>query len=173
MFANMATSLFDKERIVTTLVKAKEARGVVERLVTYAKRGTIHHRRLAGRVIRDRAVLKKLFDELAPFYKGREGGYVRILRLDERKGDNALMAILELVGRVGPEQLKQKSKAEKAAVSAGKSAEVAADASASEKPEAAEGKKASTKASEAKEPKAKNPTTKPRAPRKNVSDETK
>jgi len=99
MLSNLAISILDKERVTTTLIKAKEVRSVVERLISYGKKGDLHHIRLAARRVNDKTVLKKLFDDIAPSYKDREGGYTRILRLDERKGDNAQMSIIELVGR--------------------------------------------------------------------------
>jgi large subunit ribosomal protein L17 len=99
MLSNLATSLLDKERVATTLAKAKEVRGVVERQITYGKRGTLHAIRLAAKTVKDKTVLKKLFDEIAPGYKEREGGYTRIVKTGERNGDNAPMCIIELVGR--------------------------------------------------------------------------
>ncbi len=122
MLANMVTSLFDKERIQTTDAKAKEARREAERLITRAKKGytaykeheslkqagkeaeskqmqavALAHWRMAGRVVRRQAVLKKLFDVIAPQYLEREGGYTRILRIGPRQGDNAQTVLLELV----------------------------------------------------------------------------
>ncbi len=122
MLANMVTSLFDKERITTTDAKAKEARRTAERLITRAKKGyaayqehqslkeagneadarrmqavALAHWRQASRVIKKQAVLKKLFDDIAPLYMEREGGYTRILRLGNRAGDNAKTVLLELV----------------------------------------------------------------------------
>ena len=93
----MATSLFRHERISTTTAKAKELRPYAERLITLAKRGDLHARRLAGRRIADREVLGKLFDDLGPRYTERPGGYTRILKLGTRKGDGADMALIELV----------------------------------------------------------------------------
>jgi large subunit ribosomal protein L17 len=93
----MATSLFRHERIETTTAKAKELRPVAERLITLARRGDVHARRLAGRRIQDRDVLGKLFDDIAPRYAERPGGYTRILRLGTRKGDGAEMSLIELV----------------------------------------------------------------------------
>jgi large subunit ribosomal protein L17 len=101
MFRNMVTSLLREERVETTVSKAKETRRVAERVITFAKRGDLHARRQAGRVVRDPAVLKKLFDELGPRYAERPGGYTRILKTGFRSGDNAPMSILELVDR-GP-----------------------------------------------------------------------
>jgi large subunit ribosomal protein L17 len=110
MLANLATSILDKERVTTTVHKAKEVRGVVERLITYGKKGDLHHIRLAARTIRDKDVLKKLFDDIAGTYKDREGGYTRVLKLGERRGDNAELSIIELVGRNGDDQRKRKKK---------------------------------------------------------------
>ena len=94
---NLATSLFQHERITTTTAKAKELRPYAERLITLAKRGDLHARRLAGRRIADRDVLGKLFDDIGPRYNERPGGYTRILKLGNRKGDAAEMALIELV----------------------------------------------------------------------------
>ena len=97
LLRNMATSLFRHERIETTTAKAKELRPVAERLITLARRGDVHARRLAGRKIQDREVLGKLFEDIAPRYAERPGGYTRILKLGTRKGDGAEMSLIELV----------------------------------------------------------------------------
>ncbi len=94
---NMATSLFRHERIETTTAKAKELRPFAERLITLGKRGDLHARRLAGRLIADRQVLGKLFDDIGPRFAERPGGYTRILKLGNRRGDAAEMALIELV----------------------------------------------------------------------------
>ena len=94
---NMATSLFQHGRIETTTAKAKELRPFAERLVTLAKRGDLHARRLAARKIQDRQVLGSLFDEIGPRFAERPGGYTRILKLGNRKGDAAEMSLIELV----------------------------------------------------------------------------
>jgi len=94
---NLATSLFRHERIETTTAKAKELRPFAERLITLARRGDVHSRRLAGRKIQDRQVLGKLFDDIAPRYTERPGGYTRILKVGNRKGDAAEMSLIELV----------------------------------------------------------------------------
>ena len=94
---NMATSLFRHERIETTTAKAKELRPFAERLITLGKRGDLHARRLAGRLIADRQVLGKLFDDIGPRFTERAGGYTRILKLGNRRGDAAEMALIELV----------------------------------------------------------------------------
>ena len=98
LLRNLSTSLFDKERIATTLVKAKELRPFAEKLITLARKDNLHSRRLAARSIQDRAVVRKLFDTLGPRFAQRNGGYSRILKLGWRQGDGAEMAILELLG---------------------------------------------------------------------------
>jgi len=97
LYRNLVTALFRHERIQTTVPKAKEARAVAERLITFAKRGDLHARRQAARKVNEPEVLQKLFAEIGPRYADRPGGYTRILRLGFRKGDNAEIAILELV----------------------------------------------------------------------------
>ncbi len=97
MLRNLATDLLKHERVTTTLAKAKAVRRVAERLVTLGKRDTLHARRHAARIIREEDVLSKVFNELAPRYAERPGGYTRIMRLDTRRGDRAQMAIIELV----------------------------------------------------------------------------
>lgn len=94
---NLATSLFLHGRIVTTTAKAKELRPFAERLITLARRGDLHARRLAARRIKDRAVLTRLFDEIGPRFAGRPGGYTRILKLGHRVGDGAETARIELL----------------------------------------------------------------------------
>src|ERR1043166_5580519 len=102
MFRNMCTALFRHERIETTDQKAKELRGVAEKLITLAKAGDLHSRRLAHRDIRDQEVLKKLFAEIGPRFKTRPGGYTRITSARIRRADNATLSILELVGSEVP-----------------------------------------------------------------------
>ena len=94
---NMATALFRHERIETTTAKAKELRPYAERLITLARRGDVHARRLAARRIQDRDVLAKLFDDIGPRFQDRPGGYTRVLKTGFRKGDAAEMALIELV----------------------------------------------------------------------------
>jgi large subunit ribosomal protein L17 len=117
LLRNLATALFDKERIRTTLPRAKELRPFAERLITLAKRETdrLHARRLAARHIHEPGVVKKLFDTIGARFATRPGGYTRILRLGPRKGDGAEMAYLELVGY----EYKAPSKEGKAAKKAG------------------------------------------------------
>ncbi|MGA0392792.1 MAG: 50S ribosomal protein L17 [Rhodospirillales bacterium] len=99
MFANMTTSLLKHEQIKTTLPKAKELRRFADKIITLGKQGTLHARRQAAAVVRDNEVLRKLFDTLAERYKDRAGGYTRVLRAGHRYGDNAPLAIIELVDR--------------------------------------------------------------------------
>jgi len=99
MFRNMAVSLMEHEVIKTTLPKAKELRRVAEPLITMAKSDSVANRRLAFARLRDRGIVTKLFNELAPRYKERPGGYLRILKCGVRTGDKAPMAIVELVDR--------------------------------------------------------------------------
>jgi large subunit ribosomal protein L17 len=97
MLANLATSLFEHDRITTTEAKAKRLRPLAERLITFAKRGDLHARRQVMTVIRDKDVVHKLFAEIGPKFATRPGGYTRIVKTNPRKGDNAPMAIIELV----------------------------------------------------------------------------
>jgi len=97
LFDNMVTALFQHERIQTTLPKSKELRRTAEKLITIAKRGDLHSRRVAAKNVRDNEVLKKLFDNIGPRYANRNGGYTRIIKLGNRLGDNAPMSIIELV----------------------------------------------------------------------------
>ena len=97
LMRNMSTSLFDKERIRTTLQKAKELRTFAEKLITLSKKESLHARRLVLRDVHDKAVVSKLFDTLSARYSQRPGGYTRIIKLGPRQGDNAEMAIIELV----------------------------------------------------------------------------
>jgi large subunit ribosomal protein L17 len=99
MLQNLAVSILTHERVQTTEAKAKEVRRLVDRIITWGKRGDLHARRLAVRQVRDRAVVKRVFDELAPRYMDRPGGYTRILKAGYRHGDNAPMVVMELVDR--------------------------------------------------------------------------
>ncbi|MDZ5697600.1 50S ribosomal protein L17 [Chelativorans sp. M5D2P16] len=99
MFANMAASLIEHEQIVTTLPKAKELRPIVEKLVTLGKRGDLAARRRAIASVRDEALVRRLFDTVAPRYAERNGGYTRIMKAGFRHGDNAPMAVIEFVDR--------------------------------------------------------------------------
>jgi large subunit ribosomal protein L17 len=97
MLANLATALLEHGRIATTESKAKRLRPYVEKLITFGKRGDLHARRQVLKVIRDKSVVHTLFDEIGPRYENRPGGYTRIVKTGPRKGDNAPMAIIELV----------------------------------------------------------------------------
>jgi large subunit ribosomal protein L17 len=97
ILANLATELFRHGRITTTQAKARALRPYAERLITKAKRGDLHARRLVLAKLHDRDIVAHLFEEVAPRFKEREGGYTRILKLDPRKGDSARMALIELV----------------------------------------------------------------------------
>lgn len=97
MLRNMVTSFLDKEKIVTTVPKAKELRPFAEKIITLGKQESLHARRRALAIIRKKSVVHKLFDTLAPRYADRHGGYTRIIRLGYRKGDSAEMALIELV----------------------------------------------------------------------------
>jgi large subunit ribosomal protein L17 len=99
MFANMSASLIKHEQIVTTLPKAKELRPIVEKLITLGKRGDLHARRQAIAQMRDETQVQKLFATIGPRYKDRNGGYIRILKAGFRYGDNAALAVIELVDR--------------------------------------------------------------------------
>src|SRR4051812_39299057 len=97
LLANLATALFEHDRITTTEAKAKRLRPLAEKLITFAKRGELHHRRQVLKVIRDKDVVHKLFAEIGPRFAERPGGYTRIVKTVPRKGDNAPMAVIELV----------------------------------------------------------------------------
>jgi large subunit ribosomal protein L17 len=97
ILANLATSLFEHDQITTTAAKAKRLRPLAERLVTFAKRGDLHARRRVLTVVRDKGVVHRLFTEIAPDMADRQGGYTRITKIGNRKGDNAPMAVIELV----------------------------------------------------------------------------
>ena len=113
MLANLATALFTHGRIQTTETRAKRLRPLAERLVTFAKRGDLHARRRVMTIIRDKSAVHKLFMEIAPQVDKREGGYTRIIKTGYRKGDNASMAVIELVLEpVNPKPKTKKAKPE-------------------------------------------------------------
>ncbi|MDO5741008.1 MAG: 50S ribosomal protein L17 [Ornithinimicrobium sp.] len=97
ILSNLATALFEHDRITTTEAKAKRLRPLAERLVTFAKRGDLHNRRKVMTIVRDKSVVHRLFTEIAPDMQERQGGYTRITKIAPRKGDNAPMAVIELV----------------------------------------------------------------------------
>ena len=139
ILANLATALFQHGRIITTEAKARRLRPVAERLITFAKRGDLHARRHVLTVVTDQGVVHQLFTEIAPEFSERDGGYTRITKIGPRKGDNAAMAVIELVRgeAVTAKPRRRTRRAEtKAAVSAGTAAEAATAAAVAE-PEAA------------------------------------
>ena len=97
MLRNLAVSILVNERVQTTEAKAKEVRRLVERIITWGKRGDLHARRLVVRQVGSRTVVKRIFDDIAPRYANRPGGYTRILKMGFRHGDNAPMVVMELV----------------------------------------------------------------------------
>ncbi|MBI9031013.1 50S ribosomal protein L17 [bacterium] len=105
MLHNLVKSLIEHGRINTTLARAKEMRSLAERCVTYAKKNDIHNRRLAYKILQDRDLVKRLFEEIAPNYTTRNGGYTRVLKAGNRRGDNAPMAIIEFVDEVGKKEV--------------------------------------------------------------------
>ncbi len=147
LFRTLVTSVLDKEKIETTVEKAKEIRPMVEKMITFGKRGDLNSRRIAASFISTRDVVKKLFDTIAPRFKDRNGGYTRIIRTRRRVGDGAEMAVIELLGaEAKPEEKKEEKK------TTAKKAKVEAKAKA-EKPAKKE-KEAKPKSKEAKAPKA-------------------
>ena len=114
---NMVISLFDRERITTTKAKAMEVRRTAEKLITRAKEDSVHNRRIAARKVHDEEVLAKLFKDIGPRMKDRNGGYTRVLKLGFRRGDAAELVLLELVDYVdkGKKAKKEKAKGEKKA----------------------------------------------------------
>ncbi|BCR04069.1 hypothetical protein DESUT3_11380 [Desulfuromonas versatilis] len=118
MMRNMVTSLIEHEKITTTDARAKELRKVAEKMITLGKRGDMHSRRQALQVIRDRKVVGKLFEMVAPRYKDRPGGYTRIIKLGARAGDNAALSLIELVEEEFTAKPSKKAAAPKAAAKA-------------------------------------------------------
>ena len=104
LLCNLAVSILTNGRVRTTEAKAKEVRGLVDRIITWGKRGDLHARRLAARQVRSRTIVKKIFDELAPRYRDRPGGYTRIMKIGFRHSDNAPVVIMELVDHPAPEK---------------------------------------------------------------------
>ena len=169
MFRNQLASLIDKERIITTLPKAKELRPQIERLITLGKNDSVHARRQAERVVGDDAIVGKLFETIGPRFAERPGGYTRIIKLGARRGDAAEMAILEFVGyeiakeepaTAAPAKGKAAKKAAPAAPAAEPAEEPAEEEAAAPKKKAA--KKAAPKAAPKKEAKGKGAAAKPK-----------
>jgi large subunit ribosomal protein L17 len=143
LLANLATALFEHDRITTTEAKARRLRPLAEKLITFAKHGELHHRRQVLKVIRDKDVVHKLFAEIGPKFAERPGGYTRIIKINPRKGDNAPMAVIELVEELSAAakvvREAERSRATKVApkkAPTGRTAEIAEDAAA-ESPTAA------------------------------------
>jgi large subunit ribosomal protein L17 len=131
MLGNLATALFEHGRITTTEAKAKRLRPLAERLITFAKRGDLHARRRVLTVVKDKSVVHTLFTEIGPQYAGRPGGYTRITKIGPRKGDNAPMAVIELVEPMAEQVVAEATGATKRAAKE-KAAEAAAPAAAVE-----------------------------------------
>lgn len=155
MLANMASSLLIHKRIKTTEAKAKEARRLVERLITYGKKDSTHSRRLAFSILRNKEVVRSLFEEIAPVYAERNGGYTRIYKLGRRPNDAAKVVLLELVDFLGSESPAKKDKSKKSKPKGKAVEEKAVAAEVEEKTEshekaedAGEGKKESVTAEE-------------------------
>ncbi len=125
MLANMISSLIEHGEIKTTVTKAKEARRMADKMITLGKKGTLHHRRQAIAKLRDKVAVKRLFDELAPGYTERVGGYTRIIRLGRRRGDAAEMCLLQLVEEGAPTLKKTKAPVAETAVAVEPEIEVA------------------------------------------------
>ncbi|WP_445168944.1 50S ribosomal protein L17 [Mycolicibacterium sp. Dal123E01] len=140
ILANLATSLFEHGRIKTTEPKARALRPYAEKLITHAKKGTLHNRREVMKKIRDKDIVHALFAEIGPFFEDRAGGYTRIIKVEPRKGDNAPMAVIELVREktvTSEANRARKSSAAKAAPAAVEEApaeEIAADENAADEP---------------------------------------
>jgi len=114
MLANLATALFEHGKITTTQARARRLRPVAERLITFAKRGDLHARRQVLTVVTDRSVVKTLFDDIGPGFATRQGGYTRITKVGPRKGDNAPMAVIELVSEAADAKVQQRRRARRA-----------------------------------------------------------
>ncbi len=147
MLRNLVTSLFRHERITTTTPKAKELKRFADKIVTLAKRGTPHARRIANRDVRDVEVLNKLFGSIADRFKARPGGYTRLVRIGNRAGDNAELAVIELVDRTPAAEPEGEEKG-------GKKAKGAGTEKAEKKPKAEKAEKAEKKPKKAKGEKA-------------------
>jgi len=152
LFRNQLASLIDKERIITTLPKAKELRPQIERLITLGKSDSVHNRRQVERVVPDDHLIAKLFVTLGPRFNERPGGYTRIIKLGPRRGDAAEMAILEFIGyepKIEQAPAEEKGAAKKAAA---KAEPEEGEAAAEEKPKKKEKKAAPKKAATTKKP---------------------
>lgn len=114
LLRNLACQVFEHKEVQTTVAKAKELRGYVERLITYGKKGSLHHRRLAFKFLQDKTAVTTLFDEIAPNFETRNGGYTRLIKLGRRKGDAAPLSLFQLVGFEKSSQKKKAKEAKKA-----------------------------------------------------------
>jgi large subunit ribosomal protein L17 len=139
LLANLATSLFEHGRIKTTEPKARALRPYAEKLITHAKKGTLHNRREVMKKIRDKDVVHTLFAEIGPFYSDRNGGYTRIIKVEARKGDNAPMAVIELVREKTVTDEANRARRSAASKKAAQPVAAAAAPQAAVEPEAAEG----------------------------------
>jgi large subunit ribosomal protein L17 len=137
MLANLATALFEHGKITTTESRARRLRPVAERLITFAKRGDLHARRQVLTVVTDQTVVKTLFDEIGPSFAARQGGYTRITKVGSRKGDNAAMAVIELVTETAEAKPRRRARRAQPAA-AGASRAAAAPIEAEEAAEAVE-----------------------------------
>jgi large subunit ribosomal protein L17 len=115
LLRNLVTSFLERERITTTLAKARAARPLAEKMITLGKRGTLHARRQALAFLTKESAVKRVFDDLGPRFSERPGGYSRIIKLDRRLGDGSAMAILELVGSEYKKKAKKKKESKKSA----------------------------------------------------------
>lgn len=139
LLANLATSLFEHGRIKTTEPKARALRPYAEKLITHAKKGTLHNRREVLKKIRDKDVVHTLFEEIGPFFADRDGGYTRIINVEARKGDNAPMAVIELVREKTVTSEADRARRVKASKKVDAPVAAAAAPQAAVEPEAAEG----------------------------------
>ena len=161
LFRNQLSSLIDRERIITTLPKAKELRPQIERLITIGRTDNLHNRRQVFRIVGDETLVAKVFDTLGPRFADRPGGYTRIIKIGPRRGDAAETAIIEFIGY----ELKNEEKAEEAPKKGGKKKKTAA----SKDEEPAE----ETAAGDEEKPKKKKAPAKKAAPKKKADDEEK
>ena len=138
LLANLATSLFEHGRIKTTEPKARALRPYAEKLITHAKKGTLHNRREVLKKIRDKDVVHALFEEIGPFFADRNGGYTRIIKVEARKGDNAPMAVIELVREKTVTSEADRARRVKASKKVSETSAAPAAAAAAEEPKAEE-----------------------------------
>ena len=182
MLENMAGALIENRQIRTTLAKAKALQSFTDKLITYGKTDTVHARRLAFRLLQNRTLVKTLFDEIAPTFSDRKGGYTRIIKLGQRRGDGAEMAMLQLVGfeplKVEEEAPKKKQKAakpakEKAAKEKTKKSAAPAEDKAEETAKAKPKKKPAKKAKDSAETETEAKPKKKTTAKKKTAEETK